>query len=236
MRRFSRVILLGMLVSACGSSPEASEPEPSETEGGERREEPAEDPLSIQGLRGTLSQEEIKRALEPRMPKFARCVAKRTGEVEWLSGSLELSFRVAVDGSVASVFPTRSSMGDRATEQCSLDIAKGTRFPSPHGGEAEFTWSFEVPLDGEIREPVSWGDAEASEQVSAHGSEITAQCGGGSYAITAYVDTDGKVVAAGGATGSEDAATRLDCVTEAVRGWTFASPGSYPAKIQFSIE
>jgi hypothetical protein len=236
MRSVSRVLVLGMLGSACGSSPEASEPEVSESGGGERREQAAEDSLAVTGLRGTLSQEEIKRALEPRMPKFGRCVQKRSGEVEWLAGSLELSFRVAVDGSVGNVFPTRSSMGDRATEQCALDVARGTRFPQPHGGEAEFTWSFEVPLDGEIREPVSWGAAEAGEQLAAHGSEITAQCGGGSYAITAYVDTEGKVVSAGAASAAEEAAGQLDCVAEAVRTWTFASPGSYPAKIQFSIE
>jgi hypothetical protein len=228
-------VITTALVAACGGS-QATTEEPSsqeEARGGEREE--AEDSLSISGLRGTLSQEEVQRALEPRMPKFARCVAKRSGEVEWLSGSLEFSFLVAVDGSVKTVFPTRSNMGDRDTERCALDIARATKFPEPHGGEAEFVWSFEVPLDEEVREPVAWGDAEASELVSTHGSEVTASCGGAGYGITAYVDTDGKVVSAGVASATESTAEQLDCVATAVRGWSFASPGSYPAKIQFSL-
>jgi hypothetical protein len=224
------------LLAACGGSKASTEAPQSQEEasGGER--EQAQDSLSVSGLRGTLSQDEVQNALEPRMPKFARCVQKRAGDVEWLSGSLEFSFLVAEDGSVKTVFPTRSTMGDRDTERCALEVAKATRFPQPHGGEAEFGWSFDVPLDDEIREPIAWGDAEASAAVSEHGSEVTDACGAHEYAITAYVDTDGKVVSAGAASAKETSPEELDCVVQAVRAWSFASPGSYPAKIQFSLQ
>lgn len=225
------------LGAACGSSgPEIEEANSAESSGAERERPEPEDSLSVTGLRGTLSQEEIRKALDPRMPKLSRCVQKRSGDIEWLSGSMHLTFLVAVDGSVASVYPTASTMGDRETERCVLEVAKATRFPRPHGGEAEFSWSFEVPLDSDIREPVPWGQAEASSVLATYGSQVTASCGGGVYGITAYIDTDGKVLAAGAATSDEADADKLDCVTQAVRGWTFMSPGSYPAKLQFSLQ
>jgi hypothetical protein len=229
-------LALFALLAACGGSKTSPEEATSEAEhsGGEREE--AQDTLSVSGLRGTLSQEEVQRSLEPRMPKFARCVQKRAGELEWLSGAMEFSFLVAEDGTVKSVFPTRSSMGDRETERCAVEVARGTRFPHPHGGEAEFDWSFEVPLDSEVREPLAWGDAEASTLLSEHGREVTDACGAHEYGITAYVDTDGKVVSVGAASAKEVSAEQLDCVVEAVRAWSFASPGSYPAKIQFSLQ
>jgi hypothetical protein len=223
-------------VVACGSSEPATEEAAAESSGQEAQREEAPDELAVTGLKGTLSQDEVQNALEPRMPKFARCVQKRAGAVEWLSGSIELSFRVAVDGAVAAVFPTRSSMGDRETERCALDVARATRFPQPHGGEAEFSWSFEVPLDGEIRPPVDWGADAAGVFLSEQASQVTANCGAGSYAITAYVDTEGKVVSAGAAAGSEAEAEQLDCVLDVVRAFTFESPGSYAAKLQFAIQ
>ena len=229
-------LALFALLAACGGSQASTEaPESEERASGGEREE-AQDSLSISGLRGTLSQDEVQRALEPRMPKFARCVQKRAGELEWLSGSMEFSFLVAEDGTVKSVFPTRSSMGDRDTERCAVEVARATRFPQPHGGEAEFNWSFEVPLDSEVREPIAWGDAEASAVVGEHGREVTDACGAHEYGITAYVDTEGKVVSAGAASAKEASAEQLDCVVEAVRAWSFASPGSYAAKIQFSLQ
>src|SRR5688500_4303567 len=90
------------LLSACGGKPvDAPRAEPSS--GQEREHEGEQDSLSVQGLRGTLSQEEVQNALEPRMPKFARCVQKRSDQVEWLSGHVALEFHVKLDGSVATV-------------------------------------------------------------------------------------------------------------------------------------
>jgi hypothetical protein len=235
----SRWVLLGacLLASACGSKAEPVESAaPDESSGSERDPSDAEDPLSITGLRGTLSQEEIRGALEPRMPKFSRCVQKRSGDVEWISGALAFEFRVATDGSVSSVFPSRSSMGDRATETCMVELARATRFPRPHGGEAEFSWSLEVPLDPEVREPVSWSSADTGDVLVQRQPELAAQCGPGPFDLTAYIDVEGKVVAVGGAVADEAHAAQLDCVTQAVSSWVFPSPGSYAAKLSFRID
>lgn len=222
------------LLSACGAKP-VEAPRSEESSGHEREPETGQDSLNVQGLRGTLSQDEVQDVLEPRMPKFGRCVQKRSDAVEWLSGHVSLEFHVKTDGSVASVYPRESSMGDRATERCIEEVARGTRFPPPHGGEADFAWSLDVPLDDSIREPVALGAADVGEVLMASLPLVESTCGAGNYTVTAYLDTEGKVVAAGASAGDEASAAKLDCVSETVQSFVFASPGSYAAKITFSI-
>ncbi|MFT3921434.1 MAG: AgmX/PglI C-terminal domain-containing protein [Myxococcales bacterium] len=225
-----------LVSAACGAKAPVSEAPQEEASSGSEERDGSADSLNVSGLHGTLSQQEIQNALEPRMLKFSRCVQKRSGDVEWVSGGMAFEFKVAVNGSVTSVYPKQSSMGDRETERCMLDVAKGTRFPAPHGGDAEFGWSLEVPLDPEVRSPVPWTAAEAGAVISARAPELGTQCGAGPYDLTAYVDVEGKVVAVGGAVQSETSAEQLDCVTQAVQGWVFPSPGSYAAKLNFQVD
>jgi hypothetical protein len=228
------LLSIGCTTAACGQKAEEAVPAVSESSGSERAPED-HGGLSISGLRGTLSQDEIQGALEPRMPKLSRCMQKRLGAVEWLSGEVKFQFRVAVDGSVATVYPSQSNMGDRETERCLLEVAKATRFPQPHGGEAEFSWPLEVPPDPEVRPPVPW-TLENAGDLADQVAELKAQCPGGPYSVSAYIDTEGKVVAAGGAARDEASAAQLDCISSAVSAWSFESPGSYAAKLTFDIE
>jgi hypothetical protein len=227
--------LFALLTAACGGE-STTTPEPAanaRSEGGEAP--PSGDELAVTGLRGTLSQSQIQGALEPRMLKFSRCVERRSSEIEWLSGKVELTFHIALDGSVARVFPSLSELGDREAERCIVEVAQGTRFPRPSGGEADFSWSLEVPPDPDVREPVAWDAAQASEILLAHAAEVLGQCGGGAFDVTLHVDTSGSVLAGGVTTKNEDDADKLDCVAEALRAWTFPSPGSYPARISFGL-
>lgn len=222
------------VLCACGEKPQAA-PEAQASSGEERGPEESPDTLSVTGLRGTLSQEEVQNALEPRMLKFARCVQQRSEAVEWLAGSMTFEFHVGLDGKVMRAYPRASSIGDRTTERCATEVALATRFPAPHGGEADFSWSFEVPLDSAIREPVALTQADVAAPLEAQRSLVESACGSGSFSVTAYVDTEGKVVAAGAAAGDEDSAQKLDCVAGAVSGFAFDSPGSYVAKVQFNL-
>src|SRR5690606_38221140 len=110
-----------------------------DTSGSETRRE-REDGVQITGLMGTISREEVEDALNPRMPRFTRCFAQRLGDVEFLAGDIRMAFRISTEGTVLWVYPASSSIGDRETEQCVLGVARETRFPRPHGGEAEFAW------------------------------------------------------------------------------------------------
>lgn len=229
-------VVSGMAFGCGGGAPAAEVEAPRESSGREREGAGGGDPLSVTGLRGVLSQDEIQGALEPKMLKFSRCVQRRSGDVEWLSGAVTFEFRVATTGAVSSVYPRRSSMGDRATEQCMLEVAKATRFPMPRGGEAEFGWSLEVPLDSDTRAPVAWTASQAETVVAEQRSALRSACGDGSFELTAYVDVDGKVVAVGGAVADEASAEKLDCVTSVVQSWVFPSPGSYAAKLTFNLD
>jgi hypothetical protein len=185
--------------------------------------------LSVSGLLGTLSSTEIKRALDPHMPEFARCLGRYAEELPWLSGQLHMAFRVGVDGRVRRVFPAQSDLGDRNTERCLLEVAAATRFPAPHGGEAEFTWSVEGPRDPDVRSPDAYlGVAAALPVLRA----AVATCDAQGLSVTAYVDDGGRVVSAGAASPQNPTDESLDCVARGLVGLALASPGSYAAKLE----
>src|SRR5687768_8618400 len=96
---------------ACGGEKPGEVAAPAAQSGGgeQSREAPAET-LAVSGIRGSLSQDEIKNALEPRMLRFARCVQQRSGEVEWLAGGVTIEFHVELDGKVAKAYPRDSSL------------------------------------------------------------------------------------------------------------------------------
>jgi hypothetical protein len=229
------LLLSALLVTACGSPQTLPS---SSTSVNARSVEPAARPpdtMSVSGLRGTLSQHEIAGALDPKLPKFLRCVQQRLGAIEALAGSISFSFEVATNGSVVSVSPTSSTLGDRATERCMLAVAEATRFPAPHGGPADFTWPLEVPIDADVRPPVELDPSGARAALGPKLAELPAQCGGGQVIVTAYVDPDGSVLAAGVAAPDVASAAQLDCVSEALHALRMPSPGSYLGKVSFTI-
>lgn len=229
-------VLLTSVAGCGGSSEPETTPTPSHTTSGreERREDALPEGASITGLMGTISARAVQGALEPRMPRFARCFADRSDDVEFLSGDITLSFRIHTDGSVAWVFPSATNIGDRDTERCILDVARTTHFSAPSGGEAEFTWGFGLDAPSDVRLPLSWGADAVATTVEANRASV-ASCGRSGFRLTAYVAPGGRVLAVGGTAPDADALTALDCVVGAVSGWTMPNPGSYAAKVTFDL-
>ncbi len=232
MKRGIGIALL--LLAACGGAPTepAPEPEPERSSGEETTAAP-NDGVAITGLMGTISADEVTRGMEPRMNRFLRCFAGRYDTVEVLGGSITFSFRIRVDGSVLWVYPAESTIGDRETERCLLEAASGTRFPRPHGGEAEFQYPLTLDPPEDVRPATNMASSQVSDRVDANRGSLS--CGAGNFRVTAYVAPGGEVMAAGVATDSLEASEHLDCVAEAVSSWTLADPGSYPAKVTFSL-
>jgi hypothetical protein len=235
IKRTMQLLWCASLGLACGSHGSAAPAPGAQSSGEEAPARAAADELSVVGLRGTLSQNEIQGALEPRMLKFAQCVQRRSEQLDVISGGMALEFHVALDGKVGSVYPRESSLGDREAERCVLALAQATRFPAPHGGEADFSWSFEVPPDDSVREPVALSAEDVAGVIVQNRALIDATCGTGSYLVTAYIDPSGKVAAVGAAARDAPSALNLDCVTEAIENFVFASPGSYVAKVTFPL-
>lgn len=235
----NRLVLISVAVVlfACGGSQEEvvapteqahREPPKRQSSGG--------DGVSIEGLMGSISADAVRQTMEPRLPKFLPCFAKRYNTVEVLGGRFEMSFRIKTDGSVLWVYPKSSTIGDRLTEKCLLDKARGIRFSRPQGGEAEFSYPLELDPPEDVRPPVDWSGGKVTEAVSTHAADWS--CGKG-LRITAYVKPGGTVITAGASVADpkDPAATDadLDCASDAVKGWSLPDPGSYPAKFSFDL-
>jgi len=241
VRLHTRLAATTLILGACAAKPTIRAESSTETSSSTRSSEGG-DSVSITGLRGTLSQEEIQRALEPRLPKFMRCASPRLSELEVLSGAMRFAFHIAVNGSVGAVALAQSTLGDRASERCMLEVAGATKFAAPHGGEADFTWPLELPLADDVRAPVEL-TSDFAQAVShapnrdgvSQSEAVQGACGGGAYVVTAYVDPSGKVLASGVASPDPATSVDLDCVSQAVDAWAFPSPGSYVGKVSFTI-
>lgn len=228
--------VLGLVALGCGG--DATDVEtgaPQSTAGGERRAA-RDDGAEITGLMGTISRDAVENTLNPRMGRFGRCFEQRLGAVEFLAGNIRFSFRIRTDGTVAWVYPAQSDIGDRQVEQCALEVARAARFPPPRGGEAEFSWGFGFDAPDDVRPPLNWTADSLGNRLSDVGT-VARACGvSGSYQVTAYVQPGGRVLAAGGSAPSAESEAALDCILERVRAWTMPDPGSYAAKITFTVQ
>ena len=239
--------LLCLLLSnglACGAAEKTrSEPvaiataaAPTATAGSER---PA---MLAQGLTGSLSTIEVARALEPRSGPFSDCFADHSHRMSTVGGRVEFAFRVAVNGDVASVKPTDSTVGHREIERCLVDIARGTRFPRPHGGEAEFTWSLELDPPDDVRHPITWDPSRVAAVVRRRGREALAECrqdgraaGTSRFQVTTYVSRQGRVLAAGAVADADESEDSLDCIVREVRRWQMPRHRQHLAKVTFDL-
>ena len=239
--RCGRALASAMVVAlaGCGGAP-APEVGPrsdaTSTQGSEVRRtvDPASGP-QITGLMGTIRQDQVVGALEPRMNQFMRCLEPRLAEVEFLGGDVRLSFRIREDGSVLWVYPSATTLGDRAAERCVLEVASRARFPRPRGGEAEFSWGFSFDPPDDVRAPLAWEPSRVTSALTTGGAALRARCGRAGLRVTAYVAPGGRVLSAGASASDAESLAALDCVADGVRGWAMPDPGSYAAKVTFEL-
>jgi len=222
-----------LLTAGCGGGEEETTETTETTTGEEAPVVERDDGVAIEGLMGTIDAEEVRMTIEPKLTRFMRCFSRRWDEIEILGGHIHMSFRVDVQGNVLWVYPNESSIGDRETERCLLETAAAIHFPRPRGGEAEFGYPLDLDPPDDVRPPVAWAESSVTDVVERNRDSLAA-CGSG-FTVTMYVGPGGEVMAAGAAAADLDQAENLDCVTDAVSQWEMPDPGSYPAKVSFSI-
>lgn len=228
---------LGGGLAGCGGGSETTETTArGDSTVGEEREEEPDDGSEITGLMGTIRQDQVRDTLEPRMSSFMRCFERRMGEVEFLGGEVQLAFRIHTDGTVAWVYPSRSTIGDRDAERCVLESAARARFPRPRGGEAEFSWGFAFDPPEDVRPPLSWDATRVGAALMSGAPGLASRCGVSGARVTAYVAPGGRVIAAGASTPDADSLASIDCILDAVRSLTMPDPGSYAAKVTFLVQ
>lgn len=193
--------------------------------------------MSMSSEIGGLNQEAVDQVFAKASSDLRRCLGDGAERVEFLGGDVEFVVKIGSDGRVSHAHLEISTIGDRTTEVCMLNALKRRSWPKPIGGEmgiAQKPFSFDMIND--VRPPTEWSPDSIEEALG----EITpklddCRSGKGSFTITMYVDTDGSVMSAGIAHAEDSGESAADCILDVVKTASYPSPGSWPAKVTFSL-
>jgi hypothetical protein len=237
MRRALPVVLV-LLLAGCGSAPPPPPKEAPPTAPTARKESKVPD---IKGEIGALDEKAVSKTFEKLLRRVEECQDRRRKEndkLDFLAGDVALEVRVKEDGSAREAFLVRSTIGDRVVEKCIVDAAKTASWPQPVGGREGIAKNeFTLPQKSE-REAVPWDPSKIEKAVSKSKSQLRACTAGkkGPFVVTAYVDSDGKVIAAGSPQPTDGTDVVADCLADATKGVKMPSPGGWPAKVTFNVE
>lgn len=186
---------------------------------------------------GALPEEETVAAFHEAWPAIQDCFVRGSRRIEFLGGDIAFAVEVDASGS-ASVFAKQTTIGDRTTESCMIDVLRKAAWPLPVGGRvglAENGFGFE--MTGDVRPPVIWDPEQVSEvlNVNATALEECKHGARGSFTATVYVDADGTAMGVGVSPPNQDAERSSDCIVDVLVSATYPSPGSWPAKVTFSL-
>jgi hypothetical protein len=230
---------LATLLVACGSKPpppavvESTDPAPMATSKGPK--------LQMQTELGSIDPKATQATIDGLQPKLQGCYKKGLKKLDFLSGDLKFFLRVSQEGTVKYAFLESTDLGDRDAEKCMLDVLNGAAWPKPEGGEAEVRNGIGFDHASDVREPTTWTGDKLAELLGKYEPDFTKCKEGvpGSFKVTAYVEPDGKngkIVAVGMAPPSKEGEGKIECLVDAVKGMKkVPSPGSYAAKVQFSL-
>lgn len=273
-----RKTILLLTLAACGGStpaPKAEDPSsaPTPTSAQPRRGNAGGMPSVSQEL-GSIDEGAVQKTFDRLQTKLEVCHEQGRRKVEFLSGDVKVFLRVGQDGRVRYGYLEGSTIGDRETESCILDVFSRADWPKPQGGEAEVRNGFGWSAGGE-RQPAAWPAEKALNALGPDDRKAIDECkagASGTYKVTGYVEPGeveapaaevadpwkktggktaqrpsgkapppapkepgGKFKAIGIAVPGKDAAAKADCIVDALRNVALPSPGSYAAKVTFTL-
>ncbi len=219
---------------ACGGSqetPQAANDEPSEID-----TEDQDDGMAMMQEFGGMNEEKVNRTIERLYPSLSDCLMKGFQNVDFLGGEVAFLVKVNRDGQAKVAHAEHSTLGNYESEQCMLDTLEASRWPKPVGGRiglARTSIAFDPPSD--IRPPVHWTFEDIEKTLEDH-RETLEECGpGGPFELTVYVGTSGQVMSAGISHTDDTGQDAASCLVDTVEQMEFGSPGSWPAKVTFSL-
>ncbi len=238
--RWIHLYALATLVNAttlgCGSEPPPKAPEhPPDTS-----RKPHRPRMNVSSELGQIDPAETDAAFQKLQPALMGCYQDNLKRIEFLGGDVKFFLRVAADGTARWVYLADATLGDRTTERCMLDLARSARWPTPEGGEAEVQKSIGFDPPANVRAPAEWSADRVANAIGQRGAEL-AKCkagASGTFRVTAYVEPQGKggrVTAAGIAPPDQDDESKADCIIEIVKKMKMPNPGSYAAKVSFTL-
>jgi hypothetical protein len=175
-------------------------------------------PTTMEAEIGGMNEDAMDKAFSSL--KIMDCVARGAERVNELGGQVKLKLRIDREGGVKWAYLAESTLGDRDTEKCVIDLARARTWPKPLGGEglAEKVYAVDAPKAPAELDARNVGGAVARARTDVQ------KCRGkvrGAFVATVYVGRDGSVASAGVAVPSEDGEAVADCVVEALRKLKF---------------
>jgi hypothetical protein len=233
---FSVSSLLLVFGSACGGS----EP-PARTVADERdapTNERGASSLAVSSEIGALDEDKVTRAFDASLKELQRCLDRGARRVEFIGGAVSFYVKVDGGGALAHTHVEESSLGDRETEKCMLDVLRKKKWPAPVGGETGYARkSFEFDPPNDVRPPTDWSGDRVAKTLDDKSNEI-AKCkngSNGSFTATMYVSTSGQPLAVGITPPDEGGEAAVDCLVDVLKSASYPKPGSWPAKVTFSL-
>jgi len=232
--RFVSTVLAVAACQACGGA----EPPPRTPDKALEPEEDKPSGISTSAEIGGLNEDKVDKTFQSALTDFQRCIDDGAKRVEFLGGTVSFFVQIDTHGRVDGAHLEKSTIGDRETEKCMLDSLRGKRWPKPVGGQhglARKSFDFDPPND--VRAPTAWDGDRVSDGVAKLSKKLSAckQGTNGSFEATLYVGTDGSVMAAGVTPPDEAGESNVDCLVSTLKGASLPSPGSWPAKVTFSL-
>ncbi|MEB2311366.1 MAG: AgmX/PglI C-terminal domain-containing protein [Sorangiineae bacterium] len=187
---------------------------------------------------GALDEDAVTRTFAASLGSLQRCLEAGARRVEYLGGSVGFALEIDQSGALADARVSESTLGSLETEQCMLDALRKQSWPKPVGGKkglAGKSFDFEPPSD--VRAPTEWSSDRVDDTLSKLSSKIASckESAGGSFTATVYVDTSGKALSVGLAWSERGGEEAVECLAALLREATYPSPGSWPAKVSFSL-
>ena len=183
---------------------------------------------------GGLNEDAMDSAFNALQRPLQGCLEQGMSRLAPLGGHLKLTMRIQRDGGAKWVYLSESTLGDRETEKCVLDLARGKTWPRPVGGEGVASKTFEF----DPREQLDELDAKKARPGITQARTDAAKCRRGvrgKFTATAYLRADGRVLSAGVAPPDEKGEDVADCVVDAILKVRFKKHGGKAAKVSFEI-
>lgn len=199
--------------------------------------------LNVQNEFGVVDERAVAKIVDGLSPKIQKCQMQSLTRIEYLSGEFKFYMRLGEDGRVKWSYLEDSSLGDRDTEKCILDVLNSQQWPKPEGGpqaEVRSSSSFGFDPPPSARQPSFWQSDKVTTTLGKHTKDIEKCTSGVSakFTVTVYVEPagkEGKVQAVGVATNSQEGSDKIDCLVDTIKKMKMPSPGSWAAKVTFQL-
>jgi hypothetical protein len=227
-----------LVVSLCGCG--GGETAPAKSANDEETSKTHEDRPSMSASAdiGALDEGQVTQAFRAAQGALQKCVTAGASRNELEGGDIAFLVKIGSGGRVVHAHAEKSTLGDRETEKCMLQVLKKRSWPAPQGGDvglARNSFGFDMPNDA--RPPTPWESSRVDETVATLSGKI-ASCkerSHGDLTATVYVDPDGAAVSVGIAASDDSGEDAADCLVAVLKDAKYPSPGSWPAKVSFPL-